>query len=126
VKITAAVAETLALGPRPPAQPGSLATLIERHDLKYPWGPLPLYRVQLPGKGRFSHVNAHDGKVTVSDRRSRTYTLIASLHEFIPLKVLLGEGAPHLALWVTSIIGILVVVSGYVLSLPRFKRNTPS
>jgi hypothetical protein len=95
--------------------------LIEHHDLSYPWGSLPAYRVVLSDTPHVRyHVSVKDGAVQASNRWARIKTAIGSLHTFEPLKYIVQKDEARNGLLILlSLVGVGTVVTGYYLALLR-------
>jgi hypothetical protein len=96
--------------------------LLSHHELSYPWGPLPVYRVIAEDNPSIVYyVSARDGAVQRSNRESRIRNAIASLHTLEPIKLLIGREAIRKGLLIlTSLIGIAAVSTGFYLAFKRF------
>ena len=96
---------------------------ITQFDEKYRFGTLPAYRIELNDDAHtVIHVGA-DATITSSTSRSRLRAIFAGLHEFrlpgdiIPVRMRRG------LLIVTGALAIILVLTGYVLSLPVRRRT---
>ena len=94
---------------------------ISRHEWRYPWGPLPVYRVAIAADpSTFYYVSATDGTVNRSDRESRIRNALASLHTLDPIKLLVASEAFRKGtLILTGLVGIAAVCTGLLLALKR-------
>lgn len=95
--------------------------LVRRNDAAYPNGSLPAWRVSLgDGEGTRVHLAVRDGQLAVSDGGSRLGRTLHDLHTFAILR---GAGLTReptrLLLRVASVIALVVVLTGYYMSLPR-------
>ena len=99
--------------------------LLSRHEFRYPWGPLPAYRVVLEQDPSIVYyVSARDGTVQRSDRESRIRNAIAGLHTLDPVKLLIEREAVRKGLLLLlSLIGMAAVGTGFYLALPRQRRQ---
>jgi hypothetical protein len=117
VEIDAALARSLA------AEAGVVAETaseLKSHDLEYPFGPLPTWRVVDPlDSSRMVYVSRADGQVGVSTRTTRLRAAITSLHAFQPLDALFGRGAGHVGLWILGLASLFTIATGYLLTLPK-------
>lgn len=98
----------------------SSAELIRANDRGYP-GSLPAWRVRFAdGEATWFHVGAQDGLISISTTTSRTSSTLHGLHTFGSLTALHIERR-HIRLLLigASLVALAVVVTGYVLSLPR-------
>lgn len=121
-KITAPIAELLAKRYIGKVAGELKIELLTRHELSYPWGPLPVYRGSLAAEpATFYYVSAADGTVTRSDRESRIRNAIASLHTLDPIKLVVqADGFRKGLLILTGFIGIGAVCTGLVLAAKRW------
>jgi Na+-transporting NADH:ubiquinone oxidoreductase subunit F len=96
------------------------AELIRANDRGYP-GSLPAWRVRFgDAEATWFHVSSQDGLITISTTTSRTSSTLHGLHTFGSLTALRIERR-HIRLLLigASLVALAVVVTGYVLSLPR-------
>jgi hypothetical protein len=135
VEITPEVAEALARERLSLAGEGSSPPKlmeIERlnsHDLMYPFGNLPVYRVQFEGDGsNLYYVSANAGTVSQSNQLTRIRGAITSLHTFEPVRLITDSSAVRKGLLILfSSIGVAAALTGYYLALlPYFSRRTKS
>ena len=82
-------------------------------------GQVPVCRIAFgDDRATISYVSPKNGSVRLSDRMSRIHTAIASLHEFMPLKLFTESDKVRKGLLILlSLVGGGVVVSGYYLAL---------
>jgi hypothetical protein len=94
---------------------------VEHHDLSYPWGALPAYRVVFGDKPDIVyHVSTRDGAVQLSDPWSRVQAAIGSLHTFEPLKYIVQKDEVRNGLLILlSVVGVGTAATGYYLALSR-------
>ncbi|MFQ5435156.1 MAG: hypothetical protein ACE5FD_09800 [Anaerolineae bacterium] len=104
------------------------AELLTKHDLRYPFGPLPVYRVDAADGADSFYVNFWNGRVSQSTTLTRIKAAIVSLHTFEPLKLLVNrEDIKNNALILFSVVGIGTALTGYYLAiLPYMKKKTKS
>ncbi len=120
------ITESLARALAQSAVPGSpivSAELIRANDRGYP-GSLPAWRVRFGDEGAtWFHVGTQDGLINISTTTSRTSSTLHGLHTFGSLTALHIERR-HIRLLLigASLVALAVVVTGYVLSLPRRRR----
>ena len=119
--ITSEVAGQLVRDRFPSPSQVQQSDLLSTHDMTYPLGPLPVYRVVLAGDpSTLYYVSPRDGTVSRSDRWSRAQNALASLHTFEPLKLLVRSSSVRRGLLIiASVIGIMAALTGYYLALPR-------
>ena len=96
---------------------------ITQYDDKYRFGALPAYRIALNDAAHtVIHVGA-DAAITSSSSRSRLRAKLAGLHEFhIPGNPIPAQIRKALLIG-TSALAIILVLTGYVLSLPTRRRS---
>jgi uncharacterized iron-regulated membrane protein len=95
------------------------AELIHANDRGYP-GSLPAWRVRIAdAEATWFHIS-EDGLITISTTASRTSSTLHGLHTFGSLTALHIERR-HIRLLLVgaSLVALAVVVTGYILSLPR-------
>jgi hypothetical protein len=94
---------------------------IRAHDAGYLRGPLPMFRVDFDdSKGTSIFVARRDGMVRYTTGALRVKNYIAGFHTFEQLELLGQQDATVKAmLHFTSVLGIVLVLSGYYLVLPR-------
>jgi len=98
-------------------------TRLTKHDARYSAGLLPAYRVELSDDARtLIHVTA-DGSVNATTRFSRFRAMMGQLHEF-QLRRRVPEKPRRLALQISGILTIVLVLTGYVLTLPLRRRKS--
>ncbi|MGQ0640173.1 MAG: hypothetical protein ACT4P6_05275 [Gemmatimonadaceae bacterium] len=102
---------------------GPPLTRLERHDRRYRTGPLPAYRFQLNNSDRtMIHVSA-GGTVNATSRYNQFRAMMGRLHQFeLPL-IHIPSRPRRAALVVTSVITVVLVVTGYVLVFPLRRRS---
>lgn len=122
IVVTESLARALAQG----AVPGGAivsAGLIRANDRGYP-GSLPAWRVTFgDAEATWFHVSTQDGLINISTTASRTSSTLHGLHTFGSLTALHIERR-HIRLLLigASLVALAVVLTGYVLSLPRRRR----
>lgn len=104
------------------------AQLLTRHDFRYPFGTIPVYRVDAEDGSDSFYVNFWNGRVSQSTPLTRIKAAIVSLHTFEPIKLLVNrEGVKNSALILLSIAGIGTALTGYYLAiLPYLRKSTRS
>lgn len=115
--VTVGMAESLAFGPA--GVKGRQARRIEKHGGPYIDGPLPVYQFDAGPPGAYLFVQVADGRVVRSTRATRARRSIVEWHSFEPLRRLVGDRPNHWALLAASALGIAMVVTGYLILLPR-------
>lgn len=94
-------------------------TRLTTFDRRYRMGMLPAYRVELHDRaGTLIHVAA-DGSSNATSGRSRWRGVMGNLHVFQLPGVSLPARPRKLLLVATSVLTVVLVVTGYVLALPR-------
>jgi hypothetical protein len=130
VTITADLAERLAREEHQAAGRVRGVTLMEQRDAAYMFGPMPAWRVAFDDGSTVSYVALTDGSVRRSDSASRVRNIIVSTHTFAPMNIVnVGRLARKPLLIITSVIGVIAVMTGYYLSLPnrwRVRRASKS
>lgn len=101
---------------------------LEAHDLLYPFGNLPVYRVQFEGDGsNLYYVSALNGSLSQSNSLARMRAAISSLHTFEPIKLFTDSDTVRKGLLVIlSMVGILTSLTGYILFLLPYIRQKPA
>ena len=99
--------------------------LVTRHNIAYPWGPIPAFRIELNGDPATQYyVSTRDGEIRRSDRWTRIQGAISSLHTFEPIKLIVrGERVRKALLILSGAVGIAAALSGYYLAIPRRRRK---
>lgn len=120
LEVTEALAREVAAGMFPQ---GTIETveLLKRHDRGYPNGALPAYRVRFGDRARtLVHLSLRDGLVAVSNKDLQLNGTLHGLHTFASLRAFGLSRVPiRRLLNVASLISLVVVVTGYYMSLPR-------
>jgi len=101
---------------------------LESHDLLYPFGKLPVYRVAFENDSSMYYVSVMDGSLSQSTQITRIVTAITSFHTFEPIKQFTQRDTTRKGLLIlTSIVGIAAALTGYYIALlPSIKRRTQS
>jgi len=102
---------------------------LEAHDLLYPFGNLPVYRVRFEEDGsNIYYISALDGSLSQSNQLTRLSAAITSLHTFEPVRLVTDNNLVRKGLVVLfSSIGVCTALTGYLLALlPIFPRRTKS
>lgn len=100
---------------------------LDTHDIFYPHGPLPVYRMTIDGdSSNIFYVSPQNGVITQSNRLTRIRALISSLHTFEPVKLLSQRDSIRKGLLLlVSLVGIATALTGYYLAvLPYFRKMT--
>ncbi len=100
--------------------------LLESHDILYPFGPIPVYRVIFTDdQTNFYYVSASNGELSRSTSLTRTRAIITSLHTFDPINIIPNMDRFRKGLLViTSFIGLLTTILGYwIFLLPYLQRR---
>jgi hypothetical protein len=122
--ITQDVAERIARQGMRPGVPIRRIDHVTKHGVDYPWGPLPIYKVLFDDeRATAAYVEASNGSVRFSDRPSRIRNAIASLHEFMPLMLIIDSEKVRKGLLILlSLVGVSVALSGYYLAFGKSKN----
>jgi hypothetical protein len=88
-----------------------------RHDLMYPWGPLPAYRLAFDDPwATLVYVGTDDGSVRSTTRWSRAIGAVAALHTFAPLDLVVREPAIRKATLIAiALTALVTALSGYAI-----------
>jgi hypothetical protein len=123
--ITQEVAEELARKSIPTVSRLALIEKLDRHDIYYPFGSLPVYRLKFDGdSGNIYYVSVIDGAVSKSTLSTRLRAVISSFHTFEPIIVLFNKHRTRDVLLVfTSMIAILTAITGYYLAILPILRK---
>lgn len=122
VDLTDSIALSLARRVMTDSSVSSSVSKITRYDDKYRFGALPAFRIQLADAAHtVIHVGA-DATITSSSSRSRLRAKLAGLHEFNIPGDLIPTRVRKALLIGTSALAIILVLTGYVLSLPVRRR----
>jgi hypothetical protein len=101
------------------------STRLTEHDITYPFGGLPVFRVRFendPGVSYF--VSESNAKVSRSSALSRVRGAIVSLHIFEPIEILTGSRSLRKNLLLaTGALSLLGAIVGLYLTLPVRRRN---
>lgn len=130
LNITSDIARAIAAEQVDPTVSITGITRLEEHDLGYPFGPLPVFRVTFDDGARtLAYVNVTTGGVVYADRFTRAWYALTSMHDFTALVVLVKSvKLRHGLLWLLAGGVGLVALSGYYLALPkrwtRARRST--
>jgi hypothetical protein len=95
------------------------------HDISYPFGPLPVYKVAVSAKPDTYYIVQEDGsRIFKSTWLTRARTVVTSLHDFSTLNLILNQDRVRKALLlVISMLAIATAIIGYCLALPRRQRR---
>jgi hypothetical protein len=98
-------------------------TRLDAFDARYSFGALPAYRVELGDEaGTIIHVGA-DGSINPTTRFGRFRAVMGHLHEFQLPRNRVPDGPRRLSLIFTGSLTIILVLTGYVLVIPLWRRN---
>jgi hypothetical protein len=123
VEVTDSLALALARRVMPDSSVSSSVRQITQFDDKYRFGALPAFRIELSDAAHtIIHVGT-DAAITSSSSRSRLRAKVAGLHEFIVPGDLIPARMRKVLLIGTSALTIILVLTGYVLSLPVRRRT---
>lgn len=125
LEITAQLAEAIA---RDKASVQGEVQSIEKltaHDLYYPFGNLPVYRVVFEGDGsNMYYISAVNGEFSRSNTLTRLRAAISSLHTFEPLTLLVQQNSVRKGLLgLTALVGVMTALTGYLLALLPYLRR---
>jgi hypothetical protein len=126
VNITSQFAEKLIRDSIPTAGKAIKIAYMENHDLLYPFGTLPIYRITVDGyPSNIFYVSPQNGIVSQSNDLTRIRAIISSLHTFEPVRLLSPRDAVRKGLLVLfSLVGIAAASTGYYLAiLPYFSKK---
>lgn len=98
---------------------------LTEHDISYPFGQLPIFRVRFTDqKGVSYFVSERNATVYRSSTLSRIRSAINSLHTFQPLKLLTDSEVIKKSLLVfTGTLSLLGAIIGYILTFPAGRKN---
>ena len=101
---------------------------VDRYSMRYAAGPLPAMRVVFAdGNKTVVYVGEADGAVLGGGTSHRIRSIVAGLHTFYPLRVLVSARGEKGALILAGVITIVGVLTGYWLALPgRWRRRWES
>lgn len=124
-EITPDVAEKLARAVSGDQSSVAVVESLQSHDLLYPFGPLPVYRVAFDAQGSdLFYVSMINGDVSYSTAGTRLRAAITSLHTFEPLKLITArESFRKGALALTAGISVIVALTGYYLAIQPWLRR---
>jgi hypothetical protein len=96
---------------------------LTEHDITYPFGPLPVCRVQFNDNPDVAYfVQESNLRVFRSSTLSRARAAVVSLHDFGPLALLTGSNNfRHNTLIAAGVVSLIGALAGLVLTLPRRK-----
>lgn len=107
--------------------PAIESTRLTAHDMSYPLGELPVYRVRFEDNGASFFVKEQDGRVTRSTIPAILRNLVMTLHVLEPV-----EHFTH-SVWLrknilvlTGALTLLGAVIGYILTLPAGRKGKQS
>jgi hypothetical protein len=122
VTITDSIARALAARAVPGEAIQSVA-LVRNRERGYS-GSLPAWKAAFgDAEGTWLYVGAQDGRIGISTAVSRTSRVVGGLHTFGSLSALhIARRHIRLLLIGASVVALAVVLTGYLLSLPRRRR----
>ena len=107
-----------------PEAPVDTVELVDRYSMRYAAGPLPAMRVVFADDNKtVVYVGTADGAVLGGGTSHRIRSVVAGLHTFYPLRVLVSAKGEKGALVLAGVITIVGVLTGYWLALPRRWRR---
>ncbi len=113
LKIDEGVARQLAVHAGARAEELGSATLINRLDGLYTWGPLPVWKIQANDKGAtVFYVDPGGGEVNVYGRSKRIMMHLIGMHSLEFLNPWLSKGKIRFIMWTFTIIGNVMVFFG--------------
>jgi len=123
--IDSAVAERLARRGFAKTLPIRSVSKQTERTLTNPVGPVPAYRIDFADERHtVALVNMYDGTVLHTNTRRRLMSIFAGLHTFEPIEQILERDGPKKwSLHITSIISIILCLTGYYVVLPRRWRR---
>jgi uncharacterized iron-regulated membrane protein len=127
IKITSQFAERIIRDQIPTEGKPTKIEYLENHDLLYPYGSLPVYRITVDGyRSSLFYVSPRNGVISQSNELTRIRALISSLHTFEPVRFLSQiDGVRKGLLLLFSLVGIAAALTGYYLAvLPLFSRRS--
>lgn len=127
ITITSQFAEQIIRDQIPTAGKAIKIEYLKSHDLLYPYGSLPVYRITIDGfHSNLFYVSPQNGVVSQSNELTRIRALISSLHTFEPVKLLSQRDAVRKGLLLLfSLVGIAAASTGYFLAvLPYFSKRS--
>ncbi len=98
---------------------------LDSHELLYPFGPLPVYRLVFEGEGsNVYYVSPRDGNLWRSNNLTRIREAIMSLHTFAPISLFVRQDRVRkVVMLLFSLAGIAAALTGYYLALLPYLRN---
>lgn len=108
-----------------PEAPIDTVERVDRYSMRYAAGPLPAMRIVFgDGNNTVVYVGVADGTVLGGGASHRIRSVVAGLHTFYPLRVLVSTNGEKGILILASVICIVGVFTGYWLALPgRWRRR---
>ena len=108
-----------------PEAPIDTIERVDQYSLRYAGGPVPALRVVFAdGNKTVVYVGVADGTVLGGGTAHRIRSVVAGLHTFYPLRVLVSAKGEKGALILAGVISIVGVLTGYWLALPgRWRRR---
>lgn len=104
---------------------------LDRHRTTYPWGPLPVYRLEFEnGRGTIAYVSLADASVSFTSPKTQIWRFLASFHSFEPVKMLFGsDGLRNKLLLLAAVLSLVIVGTGYCMEAvlwPKRRRKRAS
>lgn len=123
--ITPSIAEQIVVTAIPELRRELEVERIEKHDLLYPFGTLPVYRVSDRDRpGEVYYVSPYDGSLSRSTWMTRAHGAVISLHTFEPMRLLFEQDRVRKAsLALAGGVGVGVALTGYLLALLPYLRG---
>ena len=108
-----------------PEAPVDTVERVDSYSMRYAAGPLPAMRVVFTDDNEtVVYVGEADGAVRGGGTSHRIRSVVAGLHTFYPLRVLVSDNGEKGALILAGVITIVGVLTGYWLALPgRWRRR---
>jgi hypothetical protein len=128
-RINQPIAEQIVLNATGSTDKISSIIRMKEHDFRYPYGPLPVYRIKLEGDGGpIYYVSGDDGNLVKNTRLSQFKTLNHQLHNFGMVKRLINHEPTRIGLLLLfTAITIVVSLTGYYLAiLPVLRKKAKS
>jgi hypothetical protein len=100
--------------------------LINKHDLSYPWGPLPVFRVTLEDNdGKVLYIRKNDGKVQrINNKWSKLINISDTLHSlYFLIPITKKEYVRNFIVYILATAALIDVLIGYYLWLSKRNRE---
>ena len=124
-EVTPELAESVARAGFGIEEPVAEIVQLHEHDISYPWGALPVFRVRFVDDPSVAYlVDQRTARVSRSSTATRVRTAVSRLHDFQPIELLTGSAPVRKALLLlTCAIGLLGVITGYYLVFSVRRRR---